>query len=1137
MTDFKNIENIDEFFDEWQKNTGTSYIDDLKESGQAPEDATIEDAKDLATKSYYDELTSGMEAAEITPPPYLQFYKKFNPTGQYADVKNYRRYNKNNKEIEALSDGEVANKVFDVFKNEFGINNMPAFEPWINDWAPKYGVNIQLGGEKKVPYSKKDLIKLSGSDVEGVPVGMMRLAESLAFDKEAAAKQMKIIAGKTFNVSPEEIDFRENPKSGALEFLNPETKKYQVVNAPNLTFSDITSLSGDLMVAIPEVIGGIYGRAASILNPQLFKGPKRFDYLQKIMGDRGITLPIGTAIGSFSAASIGELMRVQLGNIIFKGMNPSITDGEVLKQASQAGYVNAIFTQGGLVAANTFKFLRKGLTFGKTRFNDIDFKDFNLNTEEAADVAMDMNRKMDEVGITKKVQFNLAEASDDLKLKQALAALEKDPSIGLDGSIKKMTKENAEAFIEFYKGTGKVKYSDLIKDDDISERKVGELIQAALEKGKSGQLKIQKDLLNSSKANLDKRFERMGKTDVKKVDINYDKKKKKSIFTDTEDEIISFNQQSGSFIRSAIGDVMQETRDKYTKKFAKYGDLYGETPIDLTPLKESLAKFDKRKAQTLFKNYTNIRELLDSDLLENSDVSMKFMMNTLSDLKSFQRAVDQGFPGTEGVQLAQVKQLIGAVDKSMKKSLGESSNAYTGYKNLISDYSEEMKNTSGALRKVVQIKNGVPVIQNEDVFQQTYKATLPGKETRIDQMYEIMKNRPRVLTNFKQNILKDYKEQVYKNGKFNLERHNAYISDENYGYALKKVFGSNDFGKISKVGGLIKNVDNLVKRQDALVEQLKKTTNGLIETNNPAKVFQQVYNVENPELLKDVVKILKKDPSQLNALKRVVMDDVLAKTTTPDGFFDASSFKAYFSKRPKSQGKLFDIVFGDDKQYINNIQTLRKALEITTRKSGARDVTVVENYLNHLIRSRVGVFTPEGRALTAITAVSQNMYKRRLASILADPEKVNKLAAAEKMKIPKEVSKRGFDAVEKFTQGQPYTQILTDVFGYRSGTYQATGAAPAPTEIEVEKELIESRPLVPDISSIKAPTELNNNIFSDVSETDQPQQVAQAEMPVPEPVSSGIGALNPQAQAQNYAGLFPDDDLGQAIANRGPQVG
>lgn len=45
-----------------------------------------------------------------------------------------------------------------------------------------------------------------------------------------------------------------------------------------------------------------------------------------------------------------------------------------------------------------------------------------------------------------------------------------------------------------------------------------------------------------------------------------------------------------------------------------------------------------------------------------------------------------------------------------------------------------------------------------------------------------------------------------------------------------------------------------------------------------------MYNPENPELLKDVVQILKKDPIQLNALKRSIMDDVLSKTTTPDGF-------------------------------------------------------------------------------------------------------------------------------------------------------------------------------------------------------------------------------------------------------------
>ena len=221
-------------------------------------------------------------------------------------------------------------------------------------------------------------------------------------------------------------------------------------------------------------------------------------------------------------------MRIQLGNLVFKGLNPDVTDSEVLKQAAQAGYMNAFFTQAGLGAANTFKFIKKGLTFGKSKFNDIDFKDFNLNTEEAADIANDMNRKISEIGVTKKVQFNLAQASDDLKLKQALAALEKDPNVGLNGAIKKMDKENAEAFVEFFKNTGKLRYADLIKNDDISQRKVGEVIQAALEKGKSGKLKIQKELLNSSRANLEKTVERMGKIDVKKVDITYDKKLKKS---------------------------------------------------------------------------------------------------------------------------------------------------------------------------------------------------------------------------------------------------------------------------------------------------------------------------------------------------------------------------------------------------------------------------------------------------------------------------------------------------------------------------------------------------------------------------------------------------------------------------------
>ena len=54
------------------------------------------------------------------------------------------------------------------------------------------------------------------------------------------------------------------------------------------------------------------------------------------------------------------------------------------------------------------------------------------------------------------------------------------------------------------------------------------------------------------------------------------------------------------------------------------------------------------------------------------------------------------------------------------------------------------------------------------------------------------------------------------------------------------------------------------------------------------------------------------------------------------------------------------------------------------------------------------------------------------------------------------------------------------------------------------------------------------------SKQPQPQEPVVAQAP---PRASGIGALNPQAQAANFAGLFPEDNLGQAIAQRGIKIG
>ena len=85
MTDSTVIENADQLLETIEKTTGESYMDALKEGGFA--DVTIDDAKDLATKQYYDELTTGM-GRRAKLPPYLQFYKK--PVHPLQELKAHR---------------------------------------------------------------------------------------------------------------------------------------------------------------------------------------------------------------------------------------------------------------------------------------------------------------------------------------------------------------------------------------------------------------------------------------------------------------------------------------------------------------------------------------------------------------------------------------------------------------------------------------------------------------------------------------------------------------------------------------------------------------------------------------------------------------------------------------------------------------------------------------------------------------------------------------------------------------------------------------------------------------------------------------------------------------------------------------
>ena len=138
------------------------------------------------------------------------------------------------------------------------------------------------------------------------------------------------------------------------------------------------------------------------------------------------------------------------------------------------------------------------------------------------------------------------------------------------------------------------------------------------------------------------------------------------------------------------------------------------------------------------------------------------------------------------------------------------------------------------------------------------------------------------------------------------------------------------------------------------------------------------------------------------------------------------------------------------------------------------------------------------------------------------------------MKIPKslsdETSVNAFLKKSKF-----YNQVVTQLLG------DFTGLSSTETGVDMRKlEEVAPKPTVNDIMSMQLnPTNPNFNLFADTQKIPptpqpQPQEPVVAQAPKE---ATGIGSLNPVQQANNFAGLFPEDTLGQAIANRGTRVG
>jgi hypothetical protein len=991
---------------------------------------------------------------------YEAFIYNFIPNRPENTATGYRqKYEKDNPDIKKLTDIELANRIYDKRKLAGEKLNYGEF---LDKFTPKQDdttfINVPGGDFLQVATPTKrttaEIAKAAGvdlaSDVSTTPA---RFAGSLAINE---AEQIQAYKNVMSNIFGQEVDVRQGPKTGELEFFNPQNKKYQLFNKPGLDTGDFASFGGDAMVIIPDII----------VTTALASTP--------ITGVAGVATAAGVSAATTYAM---DMIRVGMGQELY-GINLDAKGIQRFTESAPEGFISGAATGVGVSVPKLINLGKKLAKSGKV--DPSDFEGAFKNAEEAKAVADSINKQLEAATIKKRLNFTLGQAADDPDLLAIQNAFESNPKYGFKGQFHSFGKDQAEALDAYFNLIRKGNYSarGLNGKDPIAADEVGIQIKKILDSRLDPQKKALIDAQKQAEVDL----------------------------TDAVITLPSGSQkQAGVQIRSTIQEIQDDMDNVFSERYKTLFESGKGRYIETDVIRNTIKKLNERQQNTLFTKYPEIETFIKKP---DQRMSLQTVKNTIEDLKRFDRDIRTGRVSETPVE-GSVKNLLGSIDEQLTKSLGADDPWLLQYKNLSKDYSQAKKKLSGVIGKITEMKDGRLKIADADVFDETFK-TGKGAEDRIEATFNIIKDKPESLDTFRGAIEKFYRDKVVNaDGSINLANHEKFI--KNYEYGLKRFFGEDNFGKVSEIGGLAKQLDKITKEKDQLIKDLSKTTEGRISRLDTDLIFDEVYNSAKPSSLRKVVGILRKDEETLNAFKSTVLNDLQLKVTNIDNLFDYKKFANYM----KDNKQNLQTVFADDPKYIKNLEDFSKALKILDRTETGPIAGKFNNSLDDFIRARLGQFTFAGRVFTGAKKLVSNSINKQMGDIILNPAALDDLMKLKDV-APKNTAKRDVILSKVFQYGiqdvspdQEFSPSMINIINKKGPTINLEKRSQT-----VPTQEIAEGPTSP-VTNIFAANTPNTPITTGVAPTEQPTNNTMASMPN----TGGITNI-PQEQLNKYSTLF-----------------
>tara|TARA_R100001082_G_C4363598_1_gene160654 strand:- start:48 stop:2810 length:2763 start_codon:yes stop_codon:yes gene_type:complete len=805
-----------------------------------------------------------------------------------------------------------------------------------------------------------------------------RFAASLGYDEKNKALAIKNTLSNLYN---QDITVRTGTNTGELEFLNPKTGKFELVNKPGVDLGDFTGQGGNAMVILPDIAATISGTLLS-----------------------GGMLPVGVASGAVTAG-VMEYSKYILGRELY-GINKDVSNEELLNRAFVATGISAGSAVLGVGAA---KVIKSTANLIKGRFlqgSDVAISKVEDDLVKADAVTKEINNALDSAKINSKLKFTLGQAANDADMLAAQESFENINKLGYMNEFRTFNQNQAQALNDYY---GFLKSGFGTNTKGASEFEAGTLIQEVIKKQNQPLVKelIQKQA--DAETVLEKAIIRMPDGSLK---------------------------ETGVAIRSSI----DEAADLYKKNVADAADKLAVAAniknVGTDVISKTVNELSQKAKNNLLK-LPETKNLFNKKLLDSNSVNPETLRNTKSVLQSMIRDKIEGKAAGEAVEVKTLQTLVSSINKQIQKSAPkEYTDALDEFNTLVVNNKKLLNNE--LISKITKVDdNRLKAFGDEDLFSLSFKKGLKS-EKYANELFNVIKDSPDAMKAYRGSINNFYKNKVIKNGKINENAHKAFLKD--YEAPLKLFFDKTDFNKISKLGGFQKAIDDATNLRTNTIKEIEKSFAGKLERLTPGELVDKIYKAKNIDEIRRLKKILSKDPEVYKAFQRSVLTDLnesVLKSSDRLGMkvIDAMAFDKYlYGAGERGYHVALKEIFGQE--FVGNLDLLNRALQISARRQPPKSMGVFGSAFSDIIRARLGQFTLMGRLFTASRRIYAKAAERVMANALLNPQSLRELIELRKLKpdttqaiaILSKLDGSIF-IKDNFEDAQPFTNLSNMFFG------------------------------------------------------------------------------------------------------------